>query len=191
MIVALSGYAGTGKDTVGDFLVEHYDFKRLAFADPMREMALAINPIISHHTEPAGMGNVVRPIRLSYVVHAFGWRGAKDHFPEVRRFLQHLGTDAGRNVLGENVWVNATLEHIARDPGHSWVLTDCRFVNEANAVVWQGGEVWRVTRPGVGPANDHISEVGLDDWNFDRVIENHGDIADLHAYVDALMTLAA
>ena len=53
----------------------------------------------------------------------------------------------------------------------------------------RGGRVWRVSRPGVGPINDHISEVGLDDYPFDAVIDNDGTLDDLHERVLAELTL--
>ena len=37
MILGLTGARGSGKDTLADHLVERYDFKRIAFADPVRE----------------------------------------------------------------------------------------------------------------------------------------------------------
>ena len=37
MILGLAGPRGGGKDTLADYLVEDYSFKRIAFADPIRE----------------------------------------------------------------------------------------------------------------------------------------------------------
>ena len=37
MILGLTGVRGSGKDTLADHLVERYNFKRIAFADPVRE----------------------------------------------------------------------------------------------------------------------------------------------------------
>ena len=37
-IVALSGWKGSGKDTLANYLVDRYGFKRLAFADPLKDM---------------------------------------------------------------------------------------------------------------------------------------------------------
>ena len=44
--VALMGRAGAGKDTVASILTEHRGYARVAFADPLKEMALAVDPII-------------------------------------------------------------------------------------------------------------------------------------------------
>lgn len=38
VIICMSGKAGSGKDTVADYLVKNHDFKRMAFADPLRDI---------------------------------------------------------------------------------------------------------------------------------------------------------
>lgn len=176
MIIGLSGYARSGKDSVAEVLVEEYGFIRLAFADKLRQALYALNPYIGH------TGNGGR-VFLQTVVDGYGWDGVKDTRwgPEVRRLLQRMGTEAGRNVLGENVWVNAA----ALDVGESgnYVFTDCRFINEARVIVGKRGEVWRITRPGVEPANDHISEIGLDNYGFNRIILNDQDLDTLRLKV--------
>ncbi len=73
------------------------------------------------------------------------------------------------------------------DEVHRVVIPDCRFENEARFVVEEGGQVWRIHRPGVGPLNDHPSETALDDHEFDRHIHNDKTIAALHEHVDWLM----
>lgn len=112
----------------------------------------------------------------------------------VRDLLQKLGTDAMRNGLHENVWVNALMadykmhkEHFndianGRETGDgypNWIITDTRFPNEAQAIKEKGGVVIKVERPGVGPVNDHPSEVALKDYSFDYIINNDGSLDDL------------
>lgn len=106
----------------------------------------------------------------------------------VRQFLQELGTDSVRNGLHPNAWVNALMADYRCVPAdrapNGWdcpncIITDCRFPNEAKAVKRFGGKVIRVNRPGIGPINNHPSEIALDDWDFDAVIENDGTLEDL------------
>jgi 50S ribosomal subunit-associated GTPase HflX len=47
MIIGLSGYAQVGKDTVANILVQHHGYKRVAFADKIRECLFALDPIIA------------------------------------------------------------------------------------------------------------------------------------------------
>jgi hypothetical protein len=93
----------------------------------------------------------------------------------VRDFLQKLGTDALRNGLHPNIWVNALMVDYIEEESN-WIITDTRFENEAIAIKNKGGIIIRVDRPGIRPINDHPSEVGLDHWNFDYKVQNIDDI---------------
>ena len=109
----------------------------------------------------------------------------------VRQFLQELGTDACRNGLHPNTWVNALMADYLPIQYHdggsfyhkgeypNWIITDTRFPNEAQAIKDAGGIVIRVDRPGVRAINAHPSETGLDDWDFDHKIMNGSDLLSL------------
>lgn len=176
MIVGLVGYAGAGKDEAARALVEQ-GFTKVAFADPLREMLLALNPIIDARTSFTGGTNL---IRYRDYLDACGYEQAKAH-PEVRRLLQRLGTEAGRQILGEDVWVNAWKERTTLVD--RVVTTDVRFDNEVTAVRQLGGIIIRVDRPGRGPVNDHPSETLPARVKPDRIISNSGSVAELHAAV--------
>lgn len=166
MIVGLSGYAQVGKDSIGQILVEDYDFKRYAFADALRSVVYALNPLLDDG------------VRVQEVIDKSGWEWAKVNVPEVRRLLQSMGTEAGRKVLGENVWVEAVFNQIHHN-SLNVVITDVRFPNEAQRIKAEGGFVVRVTRPGVSAVNAHPSETSLDEWGFDLSIPNNGTKEDL------------
>lgn len=144
-------------------------FQRIAFADIMRDFLYRLNPIIDYHES----------WRVKDIIDEVGWDGYKSHplGNEVRELMQRLGTECGRELLGENIWVDSALKDV--HPDKDYIVTDCRFVNEANAIRNRGGKVIRIERPGIGPANGHSSEVSLDSWNFDHVIANDGTIDDL------------
>lgn len=124
------------------------------------------------------------------------WQG-REHWVEmsVREFLQKLGTDGLRTGLHENTWVNALmadyegLYDIDTDSTTwpKWVITDTRFPNEAKAIKKAGGIVIRVDRPGYKPINDHPSETGLDDWDFDHRIMNGSDLVSLLFTVGSIL----
>jgi len=175
MIIGLSGYARSGKDTIAKTLVEEFGFERIAFADPIKKMLIHINPILED-------GH-----RLNELVKEYGWEIAKAK-PEVRRLLQALGM-AGRGEIDHEVWIIAALRTMD-DPEKDYVITDVRFENEAVMVSQMGGEIWRVQRPNVSAVNAHPSESDLDDWDFDYIIDNEGTKADLHNIVSNLLELS-
>ncbi len=175
-LIGLWGYAGAGKDTAAEALVAD-GWTRAAFAGPVYTALLALDPKVADHGW-----------RVSDVVHEQGWDSAKRSYPEVRRLLQRMGTEAGRRVHGENVWIDALFRTV--DPGQRVVITDVRFENEAKAIYVRGGLVVEIFRPGVGPANGHASEVRLPDGAIDRTIRNDGTVAELHAKMRRIAGLA-
>jgi hypothetical protein len=168
-LVGFSGYARAGKDTAYSLLAEQ-GWQRVAFAEPMREFLYRLNPMVGDNGRGA--------IRIADVIDRVGWDGYKEtlHGKEMRGLMQRLGTECGRELLGDNIWVDTALNGL--DPQGSYAVTDCRFVNEATAIRDRGGKIIRINRPGVGPANAHVSETGLDDYAFDAVIENDGSLED-------------
>jgi hypothetical protein len=115
----------------------------------------------------------------------------------VREFLQKLGTEAMRDGLHTNVWVNALFADYKPDctPKDAfnkdlpnWIITDMRFPNEIEAVVERKGITIRVVRPGTS-IGTHPSETALDNAEFDYEIINDGSIADLIDKVIDILTL--
>ena len=77
MIIGLTGFARSGKDSVAKVLVDQYGFTRVAFADKIRELLYEVNPIVNDSN-----------FTLQGVVNEFGWEDAKVLFPEVRGFFK-------------------------------------------------------------------------------------------------------
>ena len=189
-IIGLSGFARSGKDEVAKILVEQHGFTRIAFADKLRDVLYALNPIV--HARPAdesaGWKGGIATWTLQEVIDVHGWGGYKETVfgPEIRRLLQRLGTEAGRQTLWDSIWIDAALTGHSEDA--RIVVADCRFYNEFDAVRERGGQIWRVERPGVGPLNEHASENEATDYpNFAATINNDGTLQDLAIKVGRLM----
>lgn len=170
IIVGLTGYAQSGKDTVANILVDKYGFTRVAFADKIREFIYRINPMVGG--EP-----------LQIKVDVEGWDKAKKH-PEVRRLLQVTGV-AARELFGSEFWVNQTMRKFAIS--EKVVVTDVRFTNEAKFLKMNGAHLWRIQRVGVDAVNGHVSETELDDYPVDQLIINNGTIEDLELIIKTRM----
>jgi hypothetical protein len=174
-LIAVTGYKNSGKNAICSVLEHECDYVVTGFADKLKAMLLAMNPII--HCDPISGPT---PTRLKTVIDAFGWDIAKEDYPEVRRLLQTLGTEAGRNHLGEQVWVDAWRRDAGTllGQGRDVCVSDMRFLNEAQAVRSLGGQIWRVLRPGTA-RGEHLSESELDQIVPDRVIQNGSSLEDL------------
>ncbi len=178
MIIGLTGYAQSGKDTLANILVEQYGFKRVAFADPIRDFCYEVNPVIGHVANEDTL--------LRTVVDRDGWETAKQN-QSVRRLLQNVGV-AARNQFGELFWVAQALSPTKISEGDKVVITDVRFVNEAEAIkMFPDSQLWRVKRPGYGPVNNHVSESEMEDYKVDQIFYNAGTIEDLRALVNVRM----
>jgi hypothetical protein len=164
MIIGLSGYAQSGKDTVAELLCLNYGYTRMSFAQPMRDAIYTLNPIVFNLNS-----------RVADLVDEHGWDVAKAN-PEVRRLLQVFGTDVGRKQFGDNFWVQQAFDKLE---GTKVVFSDVRFPNEANEIIQYGGQVWRVNRHNHAPVNTHKSEHAMDMFMFKHVLYNDGTLDDL------------
>lgn len=169
-LVGILGRKQAGKDTAAAGLIAA-GYTRRGFADPLKAMALAIDPIV-----------VPREIRLSEVVEARGWEGAKA-IQEVRRFLQRLGTEGVREHLGHDAWINAFLDAWVDAGFPNTVAPDVRFQNEAHAIRSDGGVLIRIVRPGQEGGDDHVSEAAADLIPVDLEVVNDGTVEELQRQV--------
>lgn len=174
--IGLHGFAQSGKDTVGAYLVENYGFVRVSFADAVRDCVYALNPRVVTRTQGIP--------RVRELVDAVGWEDAKKE-PEVRELLQRMGTEVGREIIDCNLWLKIAfrkaqgLDRI--------VFTDVRFKNEAEFVRTAGGLVVKIERNGVTSINGHASDAGLPDSDVDYVLPNHGDLQNLYKATDLML----
>lgn len=184
-VIALHGFAQTGKDTTAELLAKH-GYARVAFADPIRDMLAESNPLVTVKNGDK--------IYLDELIRTVGWDEAKVLFPEVRELLQNFGM-AGRHHLGRDVWANAANRRIRRHLAAGWrvVVTDLRFDNEAT-ILQQSYDarllLAEVIRPGVGPVNGHISDQGLPRELFDWALVNDGTLEDLARRVEQMLRLS-
>lgn len=169
MLIGLTGRAGAGKDTVYETIRDlHPDLavERLSFADPLyasAAAALGVTPdqLREWKRDPDVGVCVVRcqpggPLEVKSDI-------------TVRQYLQRYGTEAHREVFGDDFWVGAV--NLYRHVGKVQVVTDVRFPNEAREVHDAGGVVVEVVGPGEG-APTHASEAALPGDLVDHVLPN-------------------
>lgn len=115
----------------------------------------------------------------------------EEHKMTVREFLQKLGTEAMREGIHTNIWINALfadykatgmqVAHTKSQTLPNWIVTDVRFPNEAQSIIDRGGVIVRIDRPNNPiPSGKHKSEHALDTWSFDmKVVNSDTDIEGL------------
>jgi hypothetical protein len=170
-----------GKDTAAQVLLEELGFQRIAFADPIKRALLALDPLIPSPKEG-------QFLRLSEYAESHSWSEIKE-YPEVRRLMQVMGTEVGRNLFDPDLWVKLAKRKLESTLSvGDVVVTDVRFPNEARLIRGYGGILVRVERPGFGPVNEHVSDRASERWAYDRRIDNDSEVPSLHGKVRQLVT---
>jgi len=247
MIIGVSGYAGSGKDTVGAIIQYIFANEKNPLSIPVEKMVTDMDEFGLFLEDESGWEIRKFAANLKDVAsHLTGidiedfedqefkktnlgrewWTTCNEGYQPmtVRDFLQKLGTDALRNGLHPNTWVNALMadykqdvdvntyryakgyteerspsdeertfpmkqlfEYLTEVPKPNWIITDCRFKNEAQAIKDKQGIIIRIDRPFVKPINDHPSETDLDTWNFDYKIANVSDLISLKFTVENIL----
>ena len=104
-----------------------------------------------------------------------------------REFMQWLGTEWGRDMIGKDFWINAWLAEVRKHT--NVVCDDCRFLNEADAIKSLNGVIVRRDRPQdfLMDNGGHSSESGLPDEMIDFVVGHQSTLGDLETHVDQIL----
>ena len=189
MIIGICGLIGSGKGTVADILVNTHKFKKLSFADKLKDGVATVfgwdRSMLEGDTDESRQ-----------------WRELKDDFwsnetkMEVtpRLVLQLFGTDCMRNGFDDRIWVSIVKKELLDNPDCDYVIPDVRFANEVDMIRDVGGEVWEIKR-GPNPewliayiTNGVEPTVHSSEWKWikskkDLVIENNSTLDNLKSQV--------
>ena len=179
IIVGITGYARSGKDTAARALTGELGFKKIAFADSLKRDLMVLDPYID---------NAGTRLSFAYNYWEMSLEDIKENFPEWRRLMQIYGTEVWRAV-DPHIWVTRTTTAINKDwvenATAGYVIPDLRFENERRLINFD--LVVRIDRPGIGPLNDHASETYVGEMDVDFVLVNDGTEVELHQQMlDAL-----
>jgi hypothetical protein len=208
MIVGIAGFIGSGKDTIADYLITFKGFRRMSYAEPLKDAV-------------ASIFDWDRELLEGTTKYSREWRDTVDTWWAERLDIKHLtprwvlqqwGTEVGRRAFHDDIWI-ASIENKLRSVKDDIVISDCRFPNELKSIKRAGGITIRVSR---GPNPEwydsavalnkgyytagymearkvledygvHASEyssVGLD---YDYYVENNSTIDELHRKVDLII----
>ena len=182
MIIGITGYAGSGKDTVGRYLVKHYKYKQYAFADPIKEGIMKMFLMTTDQL----------------------WGERKNMIDErygisPRQLLQYIGTDMAQlelpknypffdATIGRNLWSKRFEYEKEKNPNVNYVITDLRFPHEEEMIRRNEGIIFRVNRDSVVPKEPvHESESYVFTMTADYEIDNNGSFEDLENLINDIM----
>lgn len=198
-LIGLTGPAGSGKDTIADYLCAKHGFARYAYADPLRlEVATAFGISVDILIDRERKEKPTDLLALECCSDPFfvaslndkHWVNHNFALPRSPRWImQQWGTNYRREYDGQDYWIRQAENAIAdmdRAGITRIVITDARFEDEADFVRNKRGQIWHVHRPDLSAVHAHISERGIAICDEDIEIINSSTIGNLHTQV-ALM----
>jgi hypothetical protein len=209
MIVGITGFISSGKDTIADYLTTNHGFRRLSFAESLKD---AVSSVFGW---PRDMLEGTTKSSREWREQVDPWWSERLGIPDLtpRQVLQQWGTEVCRQGYHQDIWV-ASVENKLRTAKDDIVITDCRFANEVNAIKQAGGITVRVTRGANPPWYDAAASLNRGEWgnmnwaisknkletagvhaseyssvglDYDYYIDNNGTILDLHNQVKRLI----
>jgi hypothetical protein len=174
-LIGLCGKAGAGKDTAARHLANTHGYRIASFATPLRRMLGALLGYVGQHSEWMH-DRALKEQPVPGLGHSY------------RSLAQTLGTEWGRQHLGEDFWCRLMAAHMQSHPAERWVITDVRFPNEFAFLRAADGVAWQVVRPNVPAVRAHVSEHALDDLAADAMLFNTGTFEQLQERIDALLS---
>jgi hypothetical protein len=210
MLVSITGFIGSGKDTIADYLITEHGFKKESWAGSLKD---AVSHVFGWDRE----------LLEGKTKYSREWREQIDPWWSERLsidklsprwVLQQWGTEVGRQSFHNDIWI-ASLENKLLKSKDDIVITDTRFPNELAAIQRLGGITIRVHR---GPKPDwyddaisvskgpkhigwslgkdrltklgiHPSEYSSVGLKFDHEIHNDSTIDDLFSCVKHMLKL--
>lgn len=195
-LIGLVGFAGSGKDSVGNVWIDKLGFHHVSPSDGLyEEVSDAFDVSIAFLQGRMTKENPSFRLALSRCqnrefVHTIGdlerdknpklmWSVAMNKPRSPREILQLWGTEYRRSQ-DQDYWIKIMNDKINTLGDGPIVSTGIRFENEANLIMKLGGIVVRVTRPGVFPVNDHVSERYAREGFCHFELANDGTLEDLN-----------
>lgn len=205
-LLAIAGFKGSGKDTIGDYLCSEYNFQKDSFAAPLKD---AVSNIFGWDRTLLE-GDTVKSREWREQIDSW-WAerlGILDLSP--RKVLQLVGTEVFRQNFHDKMWL-LSLERRFLDTTTNMVVTDARFQNELGLVRDLGGmtiavlrgdkpDWWEIAEIANGESANaseaiqelkklgvHPSEYSWIGFPVDHVIENNGTFSELYEAIDTLL----
>lgn len=151
-IIAICGMKRHGKDTIADYLCQHFGYHKVCIATPLKESV----KVMFGFTDEQVNGHLKDIIDERWNI-------------EPRKALQFIGTELMQYqiqhllpTIGRTFWIQTLIErHILNNNNHSdapLVIPDLRFKHEYEILAKHGAVFWRVERTNLLEEDAHVSE---------------------------------
>jgi len=192
MIIGISGKARSGKDTFSEMLAAELNkgaypaYIMMGFANELKLKCQAAFDLTWEQLWGEDKENLDERYRKQMQYHG-GVRSDRDELPEpywtAREIMQDFG--AFYRTIDNEFWIKnlfRVIEVIEDKEYTNVVVTDVRYINEADFIINNGGYVIRINREDKDAVHNkqHPSEIELDNYNrFDFTVINDWTLKEL------------
>ncbi|ARF11099.1 deoxynucleoside monophosphate kinase [Hokovirus HKV1] len=175
LLIGVAGHYGSGKTTVSEYICKNYDFTRLNFAEPVKEICKTI----FNFNDQQLYGNLKNQIDTKWNI-------------TPRQAMQFIGTEFGRQFINnlipiqDNLWVTNLENKIDKKTDINIIIDDCRLQNEIEMIKKKNGIIIKIERDGyIG--DSHVSESYIDSIKGDYLIKNNSTLENLYSQIDTII----
>lgn len=138
MIIGFCGVAGSGKGTLSDMFVEHFNFKKMSFADPLKDAT----SVLFGWDRKLLEGDTRESREFRENVDEF-WTSKLPFTVRPRKILQMMGDEVGRQIFSSEFWIHCLEKRLDNEKGNI-TIADVRYPNEIDFIKRKNGIVVRV-----------------------------------------------
>lgn len=179
MILGVAGFKRSGKNTFAEFVIEEVLASNGKYPEPevqyfSAKLKESVGRLFGIENNFLEWADEFKENGIVRVYHGFSdWPNS---LIIGREILQRYGTEAHRDIFGEDFWVDQILPIGLNCENRLIIIPDLRFENEARRIRLLGGKIVRINRETFGEEDTHSSEIPLPGKLVDFEIDNNETI---------------
>lgn len=125
--------------------------------------------------------------KVKEFAYQLGWDGNKDE--KGRKLLQLIGTECGRQCIGEDIWTNFWRADVIEKKAKYVITDDVRFENEVRVIKEFEHRLIKIKGRNEVEVTEitHASELGLEDSHFTHIFFNNRRRENIELFVDEII----